>query len=341
MAWMFCAKGRAPTSWLLGALALGAAAFVLGTPYAALDFGRFLADWSDYADLGRLRPHDPAEMARSVAFNLWTFGGAGSPAGAAAVLGAALLARRDPRRLAVLAVPVAAYFAVLSMSPDGGWQRYLLGAFPALALLAGEGLAPLAGDKPGRRALVGALALAPGLLLSFAAVHELLLPDTRALAARWLDENMAQEDSILLDMPHASPRVVPSREQCEELAARTAAAGSPRARLWRAMAERHPGGGRRVYRLARSASDLFSAPRHVAASQADADIIDVRPGLDPVRAKRVAWVVTSSHGADPRRSRELASFFSELAAGAELVREFSPAPGSVVGPWLRVWRLKK
>ena len=107
------------------------------------------------------------------------------------------------------------------------------------------------------------------------------------------------------------------------------------------MAERHPGGGYRIYRIQRSAADLFSAPKHVAASQADGDFLDVRPGLDPVRAVRASWVVTSSIGADPRRARELATFFSELASGAELVREFAPEPGKVAGPWLRVWKLRR
>ena len=148
------------------------------------------------------------------------------------------------------------------------------------------------------------------------------------------------DETILLDQPHASPRAIASKAQCVDLAARTAAIGSPRSRLWKAMAERHPGGGWRVYRIQRSAGDLFSSPRHVAKSQADADFLDVRPGLDPVRAVRVKWVVTSSYGADPRRSPELSTFFAELASGADLVAEFVSEPGATIGPWLRVWRLR-
>jgi hypothetical protein len=341
LAWALRAGGRPYLGWLLRPLLLAAFAFAAGSPYAVIDWRRFLADWSDYADLGRLRPHDPVETARAVGLNLWTFGGPGSPAGAAAALGLGLLAWRDARRALLLAVPVAAYFAILSQSPDGTWQRYLLGAFPALALLAGEGLAALGGAGAARRAATALLLIAPGALASWDFSRELSLPDTRAAAAAWIEAEVPAEDAILLDAPHASPRVIPSREQCGLLAERTAAAGSPRARLWRAMAERHPGGGRRVYRLQRSAADLFSAPRHVAASQADAETIDARPGLDTVRAKRVGWVVTSSFGADPRRARELATFFSELAAGADLVREFAPVPGETTGPWLRVWRLRK
>jgi len=341
LAWLLRDGGPPSWTWLAQAAALAAAAFFAGSPYIALDFSRFAADWSDYADLGRLRPHDAGAMAKSVAYNLWTFGGEGSPAGAAALLGLGVLARRRARLALMMAVPIVAYFLVLTASPDGGWQRYLLGVFPALALLSSEGLALLGGAKPWRRAAVAALVVAPGLFLSWRYVSDLALPDTRAQAEDWMKTNVPAGGTVLLDLPHASPRAIPSKEQCLDLAARTAAAGSPRSRLWSAMADRHPGGGWRVYRVQRSASDLFSAPKHVAASQADADFLDVRPGLDPVRAVRASWVVTSTFGADPRRARELSTFFSELASGSDLVREFPSEPGKTMGPWLRVWKLRR
>ena len=341
LAWLLREKGRGDVSWLLWAALLAAATFFAGSPYIALDFNRFIADWRDYADLGRLRPHDVAAMARIVTYNLWTFGGEGSAAGAAALLGLGLLLWRKTRRALLLIIPIAAYTVVLSESPDGMWPRYLLGVFPALALLSSEGFSLIGGKKPLRRSLVAALALAPGLFLSSRFVAEFALPDTRAQAEVWMQGNVPSGESILLDVPHASPRAIPSKEQCADLAVRTAAAGSPRAKLWRAMAERHPGGGQRIYRIKRSALDLFSSPNHVASSQADGDFLDVRPGLDPVRAVRATYVVTSSFGADPRRAPELATFFSELAAGADLVREFPSEPGKTTGPWLRIWKLHR
>lgn len=341
LAWLLRDGGRPKILWLVEAALFAAAAFFAGSPFIAIDFQHFVADWKDYADLGRLRPHDSMAMAQTVAYNLWTYGGGGSPAGAAAVLGLCLLLWRRARRACFLAVPIVAYTVVLAASPDGGWQRYLLGIFPALALLSSEGLALIGGANPWRRGVVAVLVVAPGLFLSARFVSDLALPDTRAQAESWMQTNVPAGEAILLDLPHASPRAIPSKEQCLDLAARTASIGSPRSRLWRAMAERHPGGGYRIYRIQRSAGDLFSAPKHVAASQADGDFLDVRPGLDPVRAVRASWVVTSSIGADPRRARELANFFSELASGAELVREFPSEPGRTVGPRLRVWKLRR
>jgi hypothetical protein len=341
LSWLLNEEGPAPLSWLLQAALAAALGFLLGTPYALIDHARFLADWSDYADLGRLRAHEAAQTGLLVAKNLWCFAGEGSLGGAAAVLGAGLLLRRAPKRALLLLVPVAVYAALLSASFDGGVPRYLLGAFVPLALLAGEGLSWLGGSPAWRRAGVAALALVPGLVLCASLDAGFLSPDTRAQAGAWLDAHVPAGDTLLLDQPHAGPFATMTKEQCEELAARAEADGSPRARLFRAMAAHHPGGGWRIARIRRSAADLWSAPRHVALSQADGDFLDVRPGLEVARAARVDYVVTSSYGADPRRARELATFFSELAAGADLVAEFKPVPGELVGPWLRVYRLKR
>lgn len=298
LAWLLREEGLPPLLWLVQALLVTAFAFFAGSPFIAIDLGRFIMDWKDHADLGRLRPHDGAVMAKSVAYNLWNYAGEGSPAGAAAVLGFVLMLRSHARRACLLAVPIAAYIVVLAVSPDGGWQHYLLGAFPALALLSSEGLILLGGENPWRRGAVVALVSAPGLFLSGHFLTGLTLPDTRAQAEIWLKANVPAGEAVLLDLPHASPRLA---------------------------------GGYRIYRIQRSAIS----------TQTGGDFLDVRPGLDPVRAVRARWVVTSSAGADPRRLRELATFFSELAAGAELVQEFPSEEGKTAGPWLRVWKLRR
>ncbi len=340
-AWLLGEDGPAPWPWLWQAGAAAAAGFLLGTPYALIDHSRFAADWRDYAALGRLRDPDAPRWTWAAVKNIWAFAGEGTIGGLAALLGAAALLRREPKRALVLLVPIAAYAAVLTFSFDGGVPRYLMGAFAPLALLAGEGLSSAAGEIAWRRALTAALALIPGLILCASMDADFLAPDTRAQAGRWLAAHVPAHDTLLLDEPHAGPLAPMDLEQCKALAARTAALGSPRARLYAAMAAHHPGGGWRVLRVRRSAADLWSAPGHVARSQADGDFLDVRPGLDVARAARVDYVVTSSYGADPERARELATFFQELYAGADLVAEFRPVPEKVVGPWLRVFRLAR
>lgn len=260
--------------------------------------------------------------------NLWSFGGDGSLGGAAAILGGLVLARRQVQRAALLLAPVAVHAVLLASGSDGGEPRRLLFSLPALALLAGEGFSFLGGASSWRRGLLAALALAPGLFVTWEQGMELLGSDTRLQASVWLAENVPAGSALLLDGPRDASLAFPSKERCLELAERAGRIGSARARLYRAMAARHPGGGWSVYRLQR-------------AEPADVEHLDVRPGLDLARAARVEWVVTSSDGADPRRSRELATFLAELAEQADLQREFAPVPGLVGGPWLRVFRLRR
>lgn len=341
LAHLLSRKQRRPL-WLAEGLVVLALAFLAGTPYALLDLPRFRENLRDFAELARLRELDRPEMSRTILLNMWNFAGEGSVAGLAALAGLLRLVSRDWRRAVLMGAPLAAYFLVLSSNTDGGWTRYLLGAFPGLALLASEGLGRW--DRPGRPLwtfLLAVLALAPGIGLCAAADRTMTRPDTRAQASAWLRENVPAGSTLILDLPHTGPHVVMAKDQAAELAQRTASAGSPRARLYRAMAETHPGGGYRIYRIQRTPKDLWSNPLQVRLSQADTPTLDVRPGLDPARAVRADYVVLSSYGANPERSPELTSFFEELYREGELVKVFSPAPEEETGPVLRVFRLRR
>ena len=331
-----------PKPWK--AFGQGAAAAVLGflagSPYVLLDFPKFWTSVSEMNYLYLFSDGDQGAVRRTILFNMATFAGEGSLAIVFVLGGLGLLLRRDPRKALLLFAPIAAYFAVLAHNPDGGWMRYLAGCFPGLALLASEGLRSLAGRRKTFIA-AAALTLAPGVVFCSLYVRDLRLPDTRTLVEGWIKTNVPAGSVILLDLPHTGPRLDMTQEQSQELWPRTEAAGSPRARLFKAMAATHPGGGYRLYRIQRSAKDLWTAPRLVSRSQADSDSLDLRGGLDLARAARVEYVVLSGFGAGPERAPELTSFFSELSREGELVMEFLPEPGRIYGASMRVYRLRR
>ena len=330
---------RPSKRWLAEGALAAAAAFFAGSPYVLLDFHRFAASMRDQAALSTLGPWDRGAMLRAVAINFGAFGGAGSIAGLAALAGAVRLLKRERALAAVLLIPLAAYFVVLGNNAEGGWLRYLLGGFPALALLAAEGVT--LPSSSGEALLLGALAVGPGLIGGAWTDAALIRPDTRARATAWIEAHVPRGSTLLLDEAHASPDAIMDREELERLYEKTKAAGSPRARLYRAMADFHPGGGYRILRVGRSAADLHSGPEHVARTQAETPTLDVRPGLEPARAERVDYVVTSSFGARPERAPELSRFFDELERDGRLVVTFAPEPGRVEGPVLRVYSLER
>lgn len=333
---------RAPLRWLGEGVAASLAAFFIGSPYILLRWSKFLVSMSDFAELGRIGDSWAGEVPLSVLLNLWNFAGEGSLAGLAVLWGGVVLFRADFRLGLMMVLPIVAQAAVLSRHPDGLWLRYLAAAFPGLAFLASRGLSGwLKAARPSRAlgAFLAGGVLLPGMVLSTFYVRGLGLPDTRTLAESWVASRIPPGATVLMDYPHTSPRVRQEKAQLEELAAKTAAAGSPRSRLYRAMASSHPGGGWRVLRLSRTAADLRSNPRQVAQSQADAAMLDVSRGLSAAREAGVRYVITSSFGADPDRATELGTFFRELHGQGELIGEFFPSPGRVAGPGLRVFLL--
>lgn len=343
LAHAFCErKERPPLRFLAEGAAAAAAALFCGAPFVVLDHARVLDGMRDMGALMALKPYSFPDMLRRVLSNAFGFAGAGSIAGLALLAGLASGIQGDRRRAAVLAGPVLLYIAVLARYHDGGWTRYLMGCFPGLALLAAEGLerARARFGKSWATAALAVLALAPGLTLSLAQDARMMLPDTRAQAASWIEAHVPPGSTILLDLPHASPDLVMAKDEVDELAARTAAAGSPRARLYRGMARSHPGGGYRLLRLRHTARDLSSGPKHVEASQADNPTADVTGGLAPLRALGVGFVVTSSYGATRETLPEAARFFDELERQGALLAAFAPQEGVADGPTLRVFRLK-
>ncbi len=338
----FFAAKKVKRSWLLEGILASAAAFFVASPYTLIDFPRFSAGMKDFAELARATAFDPVKMRGLVALNYWKFAGPGSIAGLLAIIGLLRLSWKDWRLAAVFALPLSLQWLAVSRYPDGTWPRYLLAVFPGLALLSAEAFdAVEMRQRPLLTLLVAVLAFAPGFLRASFADAVMRLPDTRPAAAQWIKENVADGSSILLDLPHASPMLAMTKEEAEELAAKTETAGSPRARLYRGMAQTHPGGGYRLYRVRRGALEMYSLPSQVERSQADYPLVDVRPGLDMARAMRIDYVVTSNWGADYARVPEMRTFFDELYAQTKFVKDFVPVPGEVAGPVLRVFKLSR
>lgn len=341
----FLGSRRGPWRWLAEGAMAAAAGFLAGSPYVLLDFPKFRASLGDFSYLAGAAEVDQWRVAVTVLGNIWSFAGWGGVAGLAALGGLWSLGRRERKLAVVLAVPVALSFVFFASHPDGGWMRYLFGCFPALALLAGRGLESFCAEM-GKRfwrravpALAAVVAIAPGVYGSWRFDAEVLLPDTRTLSKAWIESHIPEGETFLMDSPHAGPLLLLTREHLETLRAQTERAGSPRSRLYAVMAQRHPGGGYRVYRVQRSALDLRSNPKHVAQSQADQAMLDLRGGLSAARDAGVRYVVVSSHGAQPGRAGELKLFFDELCTQGRLLREFVPEPGLTTGPLLRVYRI--
>jgi hypothetical protein len=191
---------------LAGIVAL--AAFVAANPYAVLDWNGFRdglnhqADASDDA-LGKLG----LTQTSGHLYYLWTFTwGIGWVPVVAAVVGAFLLTRDDPRLILVL-VPAPVLYVLFMGLQTRYFGRWLLPAFPIVCLLAAYAmvrLSAIAGARvpalrPTLYALGAVLLVGQGLVYSLHSAMTLSRPDTRNMARAWLVDHVPAGTKIVVE----------------------------------------------------------------------------------------------------------------------------------------------
>jgi hypothetical protein len=207
---------------LFGCAMLGA--FLLGTPFAVLDWPRFWADaTSEAAHLASghgillgigWRHH--------VLVNLWH--GLTWPLLVAGLTGACWAVVRMPRRAALLLSFPVVYYLVAGRGYTV-FARYMLPEIPFLCLTAGFFVAGIAGrmERRGSPARTATFAAALSVVIVASTVWKtvaldrlLARADSRVLAAAWLDEHLADRSSVYVSgarygMPDLSQHGRPTR----------------------------------------------------------------------------------------------------------------------------------
>jgi hypothetical protein len=191
---------------LAGVLAI--ATFVAANPYAVLDFAAFRdglnhqAEASDDA-IGKLG----LTQTSGHLYYLWTFTwGLGWVPIVAAVAGAFLLTRDDPRVILVL-VPAPVAYVIFMGLQTRYFGRWLLPAFPIVCLLAAYAAVRLSGIVAGRApalrpalyALGAVLLVGQGVVYSLHSAMTLSRPDTRNTARAWLVDHVPAGTKIVVE----------------------------------------------------------------------------------------------------------------------------------------------
>jgi 4-amino-4-deoxy-L-arabinose transferase-like glycosyltransferase len=327
-------RARAVAGLALGAL-LAAVVFVALNPFVVGSFDAWWDDLRDQAEVASDQPK-PGQEDGGVAYYLdsltW---GLGWVAALAALAGALLELRRDlVRGLILVALPLA-LFAYLSIQARY-FGRWLLPAYPVLAMLAAVALTRAAQAVPARRrglALAGlvAVALAQPVAADVRSALVLGREDTRVQARDWLESRYPPELRVAIEP------AVPGRYYRSNPSGRLPAwlARCPARDGWGAPGFAYAaGGGRRV--CARFKPGQFARPD--GGLRASAYHLVLRPGvIDDLRRYGYCLVMTL----DVVRERALDTgdpdvrgYYARLRRDARLVREFSPYdPGAAPVPF--------
>lgn len=205
----------APLKGLAAGLAATVAAFFVTTPYFFIDFSDALRQLRGQATTAGDFPKVGQAHDNGFVYYLWSLTwGLGWGALAAALGGAVLLARRDPIRALLLVAFPLALFTYLSVQ-SRFFGRWLLPAYPVLALLAGYALVQAVGAvralRPGGPAAAAALALLTALVLvqpiaaDIRTASILGRTDTRQLARDFLVRRFPPSLRIVIE-PAVPPR---------------------------------------------------------------------------------------------------------------------------------------
>ena len=182
--------------------------FVALNPYLPSSFDAWWNDLSDQADVASGQPEARQEDGGAAYYLDSLTWGLGWAAALAALGGAALELRRDlVRGLILIAVPLA-LFAYLSLQARY-FGRWLLPAYPALAMLAAVGIVRAVEALPARRGRVAvravalpvvvALVLAQPLAADVRSALVLGREDTRTQARAWLEAHYPPELRVAIE----------------------------------------------------------------------------------------------------------------------------------------------
>ncbi|MGH2979325.1 MAG: ArnT family glycosyltransferase [Solirubrobacterales bacterium] len=309
--------------------ALAAACFVLANPHSLLSFDEFWADVrkqeeaaSGFAKLG-------LDYDSGVLYYLWVLTwGLGWVPLAAAVAGAVRVFAEDLRR-ALFLVPWPVVFLVYMGAQERFFGRWLLPAFPALALLAGLAVVRAVDALDTRPRACGAVSttlvtalIAQGLFYSVHVDRVLSRDDTRNEARAWMAANVPAQSKVVVepivpDAWFADPDVHDAR--------------TARARgLTRS--------GRRWVKFATGRTTLDALGRKIPGGKGrDVSIEDYERTLRPALVGSYArggycWVVSGStqYGrafADPGAVPNAIAYYRTLARHADVARVVTPYGG--------------
>jgi hypothetical protein len=351
------ARGRLVSGKLLAALFATFGAFLLGTPFALLDWRTFIGD---------LRSHGGMYYAggfweTSIFYPFSSLGGnMGNPIGLVALLGLGYaVIRGRPRDWIVASQPLflGAFFMLFSVREE----QHMLIAYPALSILGASFLVDLVSWLVRRAtwratavASAAALVVAMPTMRCFRNSYRLSLPDTRTLAKEWFETHVPSGSRIVMDsgkyyLGAFGPPVRLSRWTLEHFIKR---ARPPSPELSRMEGTRRVGYSGEAEYFRRQLETLNGRPGY--------DVIQVLhdPGSDVAdvltleeyigmgaqyavvssfarRAYGVGGAEAMSHEQKAARYREL---YQALDARATLLKEFRPSQ-SVQGPTLRIYKL--
>jgi hypothetical protein len=195
---------------LVAALVMVLAGFLIGNPYAALDYSAFMAGISQQASIAA--GSDPVKLGSSqgsgIGYYIWVFTwGMGTVPALAGLGGALALIARRKVVLALILLPATIAFIIFMGTQQRFFGRWLMPIFPIVAMLGAYAAVELIRWLHARRrvplglggAIVTVLLLAQSLSTVIHNDQVLSRPDTRNLTRAWMVKHIPAGSKVVIE----------------------------------------------------------------------------------------------------------------------------------------------
>ena len=361
--WDFSRKNlsteRLLSAKLLSAVVVCLFGFLLGTPFAILDWRTFISDLSSTANAY----YHPGMSAEGIFFPFFSLiRTMSAPVGCLALVSLFYaLFRRRPADLILLSMPL--FLGVFLMVFAGKEPHHMLVAFAPIYILSASLLVDLTAWFVRSRIIQSVTLSVATLLLivepaktSLEASYRMTMPDTRILAKDWVEENIPPNSKILMDsgkyyLGIFGPPLRLSRWTVEQFIARgESLAGKTLAARDGSRRTGYPG-ETRYFRYQLQTLDNHPGYDviqilHDAASSTP-EVLD----LEEYIPMGVQYVITSSYVRNsysingetaelhPEMAAKYRNFYQALEERETLIKEFRPS-AEIAGPNLRIYKLQ-
>lgn len=328
--------------------------FVLGTPFALLDWPSFIRDLKGAADMRFAGGFWERGTFYPFTSLLTTMG---FPLGIVSLLGMGYaLLRHRPVDLILLSQPLfLGGFLMLFATKE---PHHMLIAFPALSILGALFVADVIGllIRPrilqvGTLVLVSILLLVNPAIISLQSSYRLTLPDTRDLSRKWIEANISPGSKIVMDSGKYypgpfGPPIRYSRWTLEQFVARSESVAEkslPRIDGSRIIGYSGEAAYFRQYLKVmggESGYDVVKITHDEASQKADVLTLDeyISMGVQYAVVSSKGWMSYYLDGQYPQKAAKYRNFYQALESRATLLKEVKPSE-KIVGETIRIYKL--
>ncbi|MCS7232111.1 MAG: glycosyltransferase family 39 protein [Elusimicrobiota bacterium] len=311
--------------------------FIIGTPYAILDYKTFLTEIKGIV----LGPQQG--LKRNIIYGLqktfldWVFMGNTLPLiGGVGLLGIAYCMIK--RKLEdILLVSIFCVYSLINITHYFPAWGFLFSAFPFYTIAAGRFVDEII-DKSLFVKLVFVLIIISSLIESIIVDIKFSLKDTRTLALEWIVKNIPYGEKILIDRYPNSPPLKMTKKQLEKLYKKAVELNHYKKEYFYWQLKAHPGEnyGYEIYEVYHPPYEIGTVQHQVEEAQKVRELIDVSEGIEYIKKFGIKYIILNSWS----KTETVEKFYDEVEKQCKLIQKFEPKTKLHPGPVIWIYNLQ-